>query len=65
MISPDLANTKVEVEKGRAMVEALNVRKENDIRIHQNDTSAKPLKNGLYDFDADHGLIRVFKEPRK
>lgn len=61
MISPDLANTKVEVEKGRAMVEALNVRKENDIRIDQNDTSAKLLKNGLYDFDADHGLIRVFK----
>jgi len=61
MISPDLANTEVELDKGRAMVEALDIRKENNIRIDQNDVSTQLMKNGLYDFDADHGQVRVFK----
>lgn len=61
MISPDLANTEVELDKGRIMVEALDIYKENNIRIDQNDVSTKLLKNGLYDFDADHAQIRVFK----
>ena len=61
MISPDLANTEVELDKGRAMVEVLDIRKENNIRIDQNDVSTKLLKNGLYDFDAEHDQIRVFK----
>jgi hypothetical protein len=61
MISPDLANTDVQLDKGRAMVEVLDIRKENDIRIDQNDASTKLLKKGLYDFDADHEQIRVLK----
>jgi hypothetical protein len=61
MISPDLANTEVELDKGRAMVEVLDIRKENNIRIDQNDVTTQLLKNGLYDFDADHKQIRVFK----
>jgi hypothetical protein len=61
MVSPDLANTEVQLDKGRAMVEVLDIRKENDIRIDQNDASSKLLKKGLYDFDADHEQIRVLK----
>jgi len=61
MISPGLANTVVELDKGRAMVEVLDIHKENNIQIDQNDVSTKLLKNGLYDFDADHEQIRVFK----
>ena len=61
MVSPDLANTEVQLDKGRAMVEVLDIRKENDIRIDQNDASAKLLKKGLYDFDADHEQIRVLR----
>lgn len=61
MVSPDLANTEVTVEKGRAMVEAVNVRKENDIRINQNEAATKLLKNGLYDFDAENCQVRVLK----
>ena len=61
MMSPDLANTEVEVDKGRAMVEALDIRKENNIRVDLNDVSTQLTKNGLYDFDADHQQIRVFK----
>lgn len=61
MISPELANTEVSVEKGRAMVEALDVRKENYIRIDQNDANTRILKNGLYDFDANNCEVRVLK----
>ena len=61
MISPELTNTEVELDKGRAMIEALEVRKENDIRVDQNDAYTRLLKNGLYDFDADNAVMRVFK----
>lgn len=61
MVSPDLAKTKVELVKGRAFVEVLEIRKANDIRIDQNGVSTKLLKKGLYEFDADHAQVRVFK----
>jgi len=61
MVSPDLANTRVELEKGRALVEVIQISNENDIRIDQNGVSTKVLKSGLYDFDADHAQVRVFK----
>ena len=60
MISPDLANTILLLQKGRALVEVANIRPENNIRINVNGASAQLLKPGLYDFDADHGQIRVF-----
>lgn len=60
MVSPDLANTEVQLEKGRAMVEVVDIHKENDIRIDQKGIVTKLLKKGLYDFDADHNEIRVF-----
>ncbi len=61
MVSPDLANTKVELKTGRALVEVIQIRKENDIRIDQKGASTKLLQRGLYDFDADHEQVRVFK----
>jgi hypothetical protein len=61
MVSPDLANTRIELDKGRALVEVLQIRNENDIRIDQNGASVKLLKSGLYDFDADHAQVRVLK----
>ncbi len=61
MISPDLANTEAEIDKGRAMVEGADISKNNNIRIDENGASAELLKNGLYDFDADNNQIRVFK----
>lgn len=60
MVSPELANTQVRLERGRAMIEVLDIRKENDIRILDNGASAKLLKKGLYDFDAATGQVRVF-----
>jgi hypothetical protein len=60
MVSPALENTVVRVDKGRAMVEVDQIHPENNIRVEQNGASTKLVKAGLYDFDADHGQIRVF-----
>jgi hypothetical protein len=61
MISPELVNTEVELDKGRAMVEVVDIHKENNIRIDLNDVSTKLLNKGLYDFDATREQVRVFK----
>lgn len=61
MISPDLANTRVQLDKGRALVEVLEIRDQNDIEVLQSGGSTKLLKKGLYEFDADHAQVRVFK----
>lgn len=61
MISPNLTDTEVELQKGRASVEVLEIHKENNIRIHQDGASTKLLKNGLYEFDADKSQALVFK----
>jgi len=60
MISPDLANTVLLLQKGRALVEVAAIRPENNIRINVSGASTQLLKPGLYDIDADHGQIRVF-----
>jgi hypothetical protein len=60
MISPAIENTALSVDKGRAMVEVDQIHPANNIRIEQNGASTKLVKSGLYDFDADHGQIRVF-----
>lgn len=60
MISPDLARTRVEVVKGRALIEGVDIRKENDIAIEMNGSTTTLLKPGLYDFDAVRNEVRVF-----
>jgi len=60
MDSPGLADTVMTLEKGRAMVEVAEIRPENNVRMGENGSSTQLLKPGLYDFNADSGLIRVF-----
>jgi hypothetical protein len=60
MDNAGLANTELTLERGRAIVEVDNIYKENNIVIHEGGASARLLKEGLYDFDAGRGLIRVF-----
>jgi hypothetical protein len=60
MVSPGLADTIMTLGKGRAMVEVAEIRPENNIRIGLSNSSTQLVKAGLYDFDADRGLIRVF-----
>jgi hypothetical protein len=61
MISPTLANTKVRLVNGQAMVEVDEIYKANDIHVLQDGASVRLLKTGLYGFDARQGEVRVFK----
>ena len=47
MISADLANTEVEVDQGRALVEVADIHKENNIRVDENGVSTKLVREGL------------------
>ena len=60
MVSPNLTNTELALDRGEAMVEVDQIYKENDIRIVQNGASTQLLKPGLYHFDAAHQQVRVF-----
>lgn len=53
----ELANTIVKIEKGRAMVEVLDIHRKDDIRIELGGASAKLLNKALYDFDADDDAV--------
>lgn len=61
MVSPDLTNTAVQVDKGRAFVEVIDIHAQNNIRVDMGGATTKIEKSGLYDFDADRGQVRVFK----
>ncbi|MGC2211063.1 MAG: hypothetical protein WA532_13225 [Candidatus Korobacteraceae bacterium] len=60
MISPGLANTVVEVDKGHALVEVDDIYKQNDIRVIEGAANVRLLKTGLYDFDLRQNELRVF-----
>jgi hypothetical protein len=60
MDSPELANTAISVESGRAMVEVNDLKRENRIAVQMGDSSTQIMKKGLYQFDANAGLVRVF-----
>jgi hypothetical protein len=60
MNSPGLADTIMTLEKGRAIVEVADIHPQNNVRISEDGSSTQLLKAGLYDFDADHSVIRVF-----
>ncbi len=61
MIKAGLADTEVEIDKGRAMLEATDITKDNDIRVDEAGVTTRILKNGLYAFDANENTVRVFK----
>jgi hypothetical protein len=60
MVSPDLTRTEVELDHGRATVEVDQLYKQNDLLIDQKGGQTQLLKNGLYEFNADKGTLRVF-----
>jgi hypothetical protein len=60
MISPSLTSTQLTLNQGEALVEVDEIYPENDIRINENGTTTQIKKTGLYDFDADHNVVRVF-----
>ena len=60
MISPDLANTTLTLQRGRALVEVASIFPANNVSVNENGVSTRLLKPGLYDFDADHSQVRVY-----
>jgi hypothetical protein len=59
MVSPGLADTRVELVKGTAMLEVDQLYKENDLSVVVGATTTRIDKEGLYDFQAQPGDIRV------
>src|ERR1700740_98474 len=61
MISPGLANTQVELERGQAIVEVAEIHPENNIRISQDALTVRLEKTGLYEFVVDGNHVGVFE----
>jgi hypothetical protein len=59
MVSPGLADTRVELVKGSAMLEVDELYKENDLSVIVGATTTRINKEGLYDFQAQPGDVRV------
>lgn len=60
MNSPGLANTDLTLQRGRAIVEADQVLPGNNIMIRVGNAATRLQRNGLYEIDANSGLIRTF-----
>src|SRR4029077_12166664 len=61
MISPSLTDTEVRLDRGRATVEVAELHPENNLIVVQDGDTERLLKTGLYDFDADRNLFRVYQ----
>jgi len=60
MISPSITDTEIGVDRGHAMIEVAEIHPENDLLINEDGATTRLLKTGLYDFDQNHGVLRVF-----
>jgi hypothetical protein len=60
MVEPSLTDTRVELLKGEAMVEAQSVQKENRIDVIDRGVDTLIEKNGIYRFDTDPARVSVF-----
>jgi hypothetical protein len=59
MVSPGLADTRVEVVKGSAMLEVDQLYKENDLSVIVDGSTTRIEKEGLYDFQAQPASVSV------
>ena len=59
MVSPGLADTRVELVKGSAMLEVDQLYKENDLSVMVDGTTTRIDKEGLYNFQAQPATVRV------
>lgn len=60
MVSPNLAQTEVQLVQGRATVEVDQIYKENNLLVDMKNGQTQLLKNGLYEFNATNSTVRVF-----
>ncbi len=61
MISPDLALTQVELDKGRAGVEVDEIHDQNNLQVIDGGVTTRLNKRGYYEFDANKPEAMVFK----
>lgn len=61
MISPSLTDTELRLDKGEATLEAAELRPENNVVIAEDGAKVRVTKTGLYGFDADHDVVRVYE----
>jgi hypothetical protein len=61
MVSPNLLNTQVEVDRGQADIEVDEIHPRNNIQVMEAGANTRLLKDGLYAFDAGNNTVRVFK----
>lgn len=59
MLSPGLADTKVQLTRGSAMVEVDELFKQNNLDVQVDNSTTHLEKKGLYDFNANPGSVRV------
>ena len=64
MISPSLSHTEIELTRGLAEIEADQLYPQNDIRVNLGSlrgvAQTRLEKEGVYEFDAANGVVRVF-----
>lgn len=61
MISPSLTDTRVELLRGTAMMEAAQVEKENHLDVMDHGANTVIQKHGIYAFRADQPMVAVFE----
>ncbi len=60
MISPDLAQSQVELDRGHASVEVDMIQRENNVQVEDASIDTRLLKKGYYEFNANQPQLRVF-----
>jgi hypothetical protein len=60
MNSPGLADTALTLQRGRAMIEVADMHAANNITLNEDGATVRLVKPGLYDFDANLKLVRVY-----
>jgi len=60
LVSPGLADTRIEVLRGQAIVEVAELFKDNNLWIMMNGASTRLEKEGLYGFNATSRVVQVF-----
>jgi hypothetical protein len=61
LVSTDLTNTVVQIDRGRADIEVDELFKQNDIHVLVNNVPVQLVQTGLYEFNADNSTVQVFK----
>ena len=61
MISPSLTDTELRLDKGEAIVEVAELHAENNIVIAEDGAKVRLAKTGLYDFEAEDNIVRVYE----